>query len=66
MGRPQNWLATVNRLMGEEVLQDVRQSITRGVPLGNKAWKTRVANRLGLDITLRPRGRPPKSTKKSS
>ncbi|MCK4659763.1 MAG: transposase [Phycisphaerae bacterium] len=66
VNRPRNWLATVNRLMDEDVLQDVRQSVTRGVPLGNKAWKARVANRLGLDITLRPRGRPPKSTKKSS
>ena len=64
--RPRNWLAEVNRLMDEEALKSVRQSITRGLPLGNDAWKSRVAGRLGLDITLRPRGRPHKDAEKSS
>ncbi|MGB2984404.1 MAG: transposase [Phycisphaerae bacterium] len=64
--RPRNWLVDVNRLMNEEALQCVRQSITRGVPLGDEPWKAHVASRLGLDITLRPRGRPRKDMQKSS
>ncbi len=64
--RPRNWLAVVNRLMDDEALRPVRQSVSRGVPLGDEPWKARVANRLGLDITLRPRGRPRKDTQKSS
>ncbi|MEE9296321.1 MAG: transposase [Phycisphaerae bacterium] len=64
--RPRNWLAGVNRAMGEEALRCVRQSVTRGVPLGDETWKARVANRLGLDSTLRPRGRPRKDKQESS
>ena len=64
--RPRNWLAQVNRLMDEEALLCVRHSVTRGLPLGDQTWKARVASRLGLAITLRPRGRPRKETHNSS
>ena len=64
--RPRNWLAEVNRPMDEDGLRSVRQSVTKGVPLGDETWKDRVAKRLGLDITLRPRGRPRKSPENSS
>ena len=58
--RPRNWLADVNRAMDDESLGSVRESVVRGVPQGDEAWRTRIAGRLGLDITLRPRGRPRK------
>ena len=58
--RPRNWLAAVNRPIEKEALQGVRQSLTRGVPMGDMPWNTRIARRLGLDITLRARGRPRK------
>lgn len=58
--RPRNWLAAVNRPIEGEALQGVRQSLNRGAPLGRTPWNTRIARRLGLDITLRPRGRPRK------
>ena len=64
--RPRNWLAEVNLPMDEDSLQSVRQSVAKGVPLGNETWTARVAQRLGLDITLRPRGRPRKHAQKSS
>ena len=64
--RPRNWLADVNRLMDDEALQRVRQSVIRGVPLGDGRWKGRIASRLGLQMTLRPRGRPRNDTQKSS
>ena len=66
LDRPRNWLAQVNAVMDEDDLHDVRQSSARGVPLGQETWKTRVAHRLGLDITLRPRGRPRKTPENSS
>ncbi len=66
VSRPRNWLAQVNRLMDDETLEPVRLSVTRGVPLGDERWKQRIAGRLGLQITLRPRGRPPKDAQKSS
>ena len=64
--RPRNWLAEVNRLIDGEALRSVQQSLTRSVPLGDEPWKTRIASRLGLDITLRPRGRPRRDMQKSS
>ncbi len=64
--RPRNWLVQVNRLTDQKALQSVRQSVTRGMPLGDEAWKARVANRLGLDNALRPRGRPRKDAQKPS
>lgn len=64
--RPSNWSAHVNRRMSEPELQAVRQSVVRGTPLGADRWKRRMALDLGLNTTLRPRGRPPKESVKSS
>lgn len=62
--RPQNWLVEVNRTMLEEPLKEVRRSAARGTPLGTDRWKARIASRLGLSLTLRPRGRPRKEPEK--
>ena len=40
--------------------------LNRGTPFGSSRWATRRARRLGLESTLRPRGRPKKSTKKGN
>ena len=63
---PRNWLAEVNRKMSDRRAEEVRTSILRGTPLGSETWKKRVAARLGLELTLRPRGRPRKASGKSS
>jgi putative transposase len=36
----------------------VERSIRRGSPLGDGAWTEQTAHRLGVESTLRPRGRP--------
>ena len=64
--RPRNWCAHVNRRMSEPELQAVRHSVVRGTPLGADRWKRHMALDLGLNTTLRPRGRPPKDSIKSS
>jgi putative transposase len=56
--RPRNWLAEVNREIDEEGIKGVQQCVVRGTPLGGDLWRQRVAERLGLDLTLRGRGRP--------
>jgi len=66
VARPSTWLKDVNRAMEDETIQPVRHSVTRGLPLGNDPWITRIATRLGLHTTLRPRGRPRKNPEKSS
>jgi len=50
----------------EEALKVLRQSARHSVPLGADRWKARIAARLGLQITLRPRGRPRNRSEKSS
>ena len=48
----------VNRPQTEAELEAIRRSVTRGRPYGEGAWIEKCAERLGLDFTLRPRGRP--------
>jgi putative transposase len=56
--RPRHWTQRVNRPETEAELQSLRRSVNRGSPFGSAPWVGRVANRLGLASTLRPRGRP--------
>lgn len=52
------WLRYVNGVETEAELTALRQSVTRGAPYGEESWVERTAKRLGLESTLRPRGRP--------
>ena len=60
---PRNWAATVNAAQTEAELAALRQSIARGAPFGDERWSRRIATRLGLESSLRPRGRPKKPEK---
>jgi putative transposase len=60
---PANWVQKVNRAQTEAELEAVRRSVQRGQPYGAEAWAKRVALRLGLESTLRARGRPRKQGK---
>jgi putative transposase len=58
VARPRGWLSLVN---GDELvpqLAEIRECLCRGRPYGDESWATRTARRLGLGLTLRPRGRP--------
>lgn len=59
---PADWRRLVNRAQTEKEMEAVRRSVVRGSPFGTEAWTARVARRLGLANTLRPRGRPKKAT----
>jgi putative transposase len=58
LSRPTNWLEIVNQPQTEAELEAVRRGVNRGRPLGGPDWGARTAERLGLESTLRPRGRP--------
>ncbi|HEV2969355.1 MAG TPA: transposase [Pirellulales bacterium] len=60
---PRNWLATVNAAENETELAALRRSLVRGAPFGGERWSERIAARLGLESSLRPRGRPKKQKK---
>lgn len=57
---PQGWVEYVNRPETEAELAALRQSALRGAPFGTESWRERTAAALGLEATLRPRGRPRK------
>ena len=63
--RPQDWLTYVNRPQTEPELERLRQSIARGRPYGDGSWVEQTAQRLGLEASLRPRGRPRKQAPES-
>jgi putative transposase len=56
--RPRDWLALVNGEESDAELHALRQCVKRGTPYGNPRWTTEIAKRLGLESTLRSRGRP--------
>jgi putative transposase len=58
--RPKDWLAWVNQPVTEGEVEALRRSVNRGTPFGAAAWVVRTAEQLGLQATLRPRGRPRK------
>jgi putative transposase len=60
LAMPADWVRYVNRPQTEAELKAVRHAIRRSSPFGSSQWQVRTANRLGLEWTLRPRGRPRK------
>jgi putative transposase len=62
--RPRQWLQWVNQALTPAELELLRRSVNRGTPYGSPAWCERTARRLGLESTLRPRGRPRKAQEK--
>jgi putative transposase len=60
LSRKPSWVDYVNAPQTEAELQAIRRSIQRGAPFGDALWSDRAVRRLGLETTLRPRGRPRK------
>ena len=56
--RPQRWIEWLNAPQTDRELEAVRASLQRGRPFGAPEWQARTARHLGLEATLRPRGRP--------
>jgi putative transposase len=63
---PRNWVSWVNEPQTELEVEAIRRCIKRGSPFGEERWVKRAAIRLGLEATLRPRGRPKKEPNKGS
>jgi putative transposase len=55
---PRKWLEIVNEPQPDKDVTTIRQCIRRGRPYGTEPWVARTAARLGLESTLRDRGRP--------
>ena len=64
MDRPADRARRVNRPETNTELQAIRFPVNRGTPFGARPWQNHTATRLGLQSTLRPRGRPRKAKTK--
>lgn len=60
IARPKDWPAKVNELIEREELNRFQLHIQRGRPFGDVDWIIETADRMGLEQTLRDRGRPSK------
>jgi len=58
--RRRNWVGLVNAVQTEGELDAMRRSVRCGGPFGDEVWQQSTAKQLGLEFTLRPRGRPRK------
>ena len=56
--RPQNWIEFVNAVDNVSELGDLRSSAQRGRPFGSEDCVMIIAKRLGLESTMKSRGRP--------
>lgn len=61
--KPSQWTRHVNGVQTEAELKSLQHSIDRGTPFGDARWQTTTAKKLGLESSLRPRGRPRKPIK---
>jgi len=60
LARKKSWLKHVNDpLMASEV-KAIDRSVQRGCPFGDEQWMERMVKQLGLESTVKPRGRPKK------
>ncbi|HLN32929.1 MAG TPA: hypothetical protein VK395_34680 [Gemmataceae bacterium] len=57
---PANWLQLVNKPQTEAEVEAMRLSVARGRPYGSDGSVQTVVKRLGLQSTIRSRGRPRK------
>jgi len=46
--------------MTDRELDKLRHSMNRQSPYGNSSWQIQISRKLGLESTMRPRGRPVK------
>ena len=64
--RREDWLEWVNQPLIPEEIEAIQVCINRGQPYGNRSWKKRTAKSLGIESSIRPRGRPRKKRRASS
>lgn len=63
--RSADWLKHVNQPLNEREQQALSNCLARGNPFGSSAWSSRMVKKLGLESSVRPRGRPSKQRKGS-
>jgi len=62
--RPEDWTAFVDTALTPQEIEWLRQSVVRQAPFGSGEWQERMGQLLGLESTMRSRGRPRKQAEK--
>lgn len=62
---PRTWRAWGNSPQSSAEVDVLRRCLQRGLPCGDAQWAKSSAIRLGVESTLRPRGRPREENKES-
>ena len=65
LARLPNWLEHVNQPMQQFEYDAIEKSVQRGCPFGDEDWSSRTIQKLGLESTVKSRGRPKKPNKGS-
>jgi putative transposase len=60
--RPDDWSEIVNKMQDDDDLRKLYVCLKRERPFGDPRWLTKAVKRLGLESSVRPRGRPRKET----
>lgn len=60
LGKPRQWRRLVNEPQTDAELEALRRCVVRNQPYGSERWTERIAKALGLESTMRARGRPKK------
>ncbi|MFV1968683.1 MAG: transposase [Pirellulaceae bacterium] len=58
--RRPDWRRHVNKALTAGELKAIRRCVSRGNPYGDGEWSRKMIKKLGLESTIRPRGRPRK------
>ncbi len=58
IARSPKWVEKVNEPLAKPELIALRNSVQRGCPFGEASWVESTVDRMGLESTVRPRGRP--------
>jgi len=61
---PENWTEYVDTALTSTEIERLRRSVNRQAPYGKEAWMHKLCAVLGLESTVRERGRPRKEQKK--
>ena len=59
---PHNWPKLVQSAADKSQQEKIEHCIKRGCPYGSKQWTNQTSTILGLESTMRPRGRPKKGS----
>ena len=57
---PDDWSSYVDESLTENELEKFHQSVNRQSPYGSSEWQEQISRELGLESSMRPRGRPRK------